>query len=101
METKKLTKSDFNKDNKFIGNESGLSFNGNLEIDENLGYVNFKFLKISGYIYAKAGSGIKAGWGIEAGSGIKAGWGIEAGSGIKAGLGIKAGWGIEAGEGIK
>ena len=78
METKKLTKSDFDKDGNFLGSDEILSFNGNLEIDEKIGWVKFKFLKVSGYILAKAGSGIKAGWGIEAD------WGIKAGSSIKA-----------------
>jgi len=107
METIKLTKKDFDSNNEFIGKEEVLKHSGNLEIDNNLGYVHFRFLNISGYIFAQAGSGIKAGEGIKAGdgievgSGIKAGWGIEAGGGIEAGSGIKAGSGIEAGEGIE
>jgi len=61
METKKLTKKDFNENNEFIGDESILSFNGNLEIEESLGCVKFKWLNIKGYILAKAFSGIEAG----------------------------------------
>ena len=76
------------------------NFNGNIEIDESLRCVLFKSISVTGYLWARAGSGIKAGWGIEAGSGIKAGLGIEAGSGIEAGWGIKAGSGIKAGLGI-
>lgn len=82
MKTIKLTKKDFNDNNEFIGDKSILDHNGHLEIDESLGYVKFDHLNIRGYIYAKAGSGIKAG------EGIKAGWGIEAGLGIKAGLSV-------------
>ena len=94
METIKLTKKDFNFNNEFIGKEETLSYNGNIEIEENLGCVKFKYLKIRGSILAEAGSGIeaghgiKAGWGIEAGHGIKAGWGIEAGLFIKCRLGL-------------
>ena len=95
METIKLTKKDFDSNNEFIGKEEVLKHSGNLEIDNNLGYVHFRFLNISGYIFAQAGSGIKAG------EGIKAGDGIEVGSGIKAGWGIEAGGGIEAGMFIK
>ena len=61
METKLLTKKDFNSDNEFIGDKSILNYNGNLEIDEKLGCVKFKYLKIRGYIKAKSGSGISAG----------------------------------------
>ena len=104
MEILKITKANI-QDGKYI--KGAVDFDGHVEIDENLGYVFFASLKATGYIYAKAGSGIEAGWGIkagegiEAGCGIKAGWGIEAGWGIKAGSGIEAGWGIKAGEGIE
>ena len=88
METKILTKSDFNSKNEFIGDESILSLDGNLEIAENLKTVYFRFLAIRGYILAKTGTGIEAGYGIEAGEGIEAGYGIKAGDGIEAGLAI-------------
>ena len=105
MVTLKLTAEHFKQTQyyykEYIGQDDLSNFNGNLEIAENLGWVKFTSLKISGYIFAKAGSGIEAGGGIEAGWSIKAGWGIEAGSGIKAGWGIKAGEGIKAGWGIK
>ena len=100
MKTHLITKDQLDSENKYIGATDITAFEGNIEIEVNLGYVVFSALKAVGYILAKAGSGIKAGWGIEAGEGIKAGWGIEAGEGIKAGSGIKAGWGIEAGSGI-
>ena len=81
MKTLKITAKDLDKNNKYIGKEElsdwGNPFDGNIEIDENLGYVNFeKSLVVSGSIVAKAGSGIKAGWGIKAGSGIEAGLSI-------------------------
>jgi len=111
MKTLKLTKKDFKETNsyykEYIGKEDVSDYDGNIEIEENLGWVNFKSLKAKGYILALAGSGIEAGEGIKAGSGIKAGlgieagWGIKAGSGIEAGSGIKAGLGIEAGSGIE
>ena len=91
METIKLTKKDFNGKNEFIGDESILDFNGNLEIEENLGIVFFKYLNIKGYIYAKAGSGITAGWGITAGLEITAGWGINCKLKLSAKLRIFAG----------
>ena len=103
LEILKITKADI-QDGEYI--KGAVDFDGNVEIDENLGYVFFASLKATGYIYAKAGCGIKAGegievgWGIKAGEGIEVGWGIEAGWGIKAGAGIEAGWGIKAGEGI-
>jgi len=96
METIKITKSDLNNNNEYL-KEIGSYYEpeqSHLEIDENLGTVNFKCIYVTGSIFAKAGSGIKAGEGIEAGDGIKAGSGIEAGSGIKAGDGIEAGKGI-------
>jgi hypothetical protein len=93
----KLTKKDFKKTDEY----GRLIYEGSLETDEeiiiesNLGTVIFeKRLSSKKYIFASAGSGIKAGEGIKAGSGIKAGWGIEAGLGIEAGEGIKAGLGI-------
>ena len=97
MNILKITKADLNADNEYIGGAIGDYFNHadtHVEIEANLGWVKFKAIYVKGYITAKAGSGIEAGWGIKAGSGIKAGWGIEAGSGIEAGWGIKAGWGI-------
>jgi hypothetical protein len=106
MKTLKLTASDFKETGsyykEYIGTEDVTNYDGNIEIEANLGWVRFALtLKASGSIVAMAGTGIKAGEGIEAGWGIKAGWGIEAGTGIEAGEGIEAGTGIEAGEGIK
>ena len=88
MKTLKITQKDLNANNEYIGKMDVTNFNGNIEIDESLGCVLFKSISVTGYLWARAGSGIKAGWGIKAGSGIKAGLGIEAGSGIKAGLSI-------------
>mgnify|MGYP001099185426 CR=1 FL=1 len=96
-----IKKEHLNDNNEYIGEIDVSNFDGNIIAEENLGYIKFKSINVSGFILFKAGSGIKAGDGIEAGWGIKAGDGIEAGSGIEAGWGIKAGEGIEAGWGIK
>ena len=88
METYRITKKDLDKNNRYVGKLDLSDLDGNLEADESLGYVLVDRIVAKGYIYFKAGSGIKAGEGI------------KAGSGIEAGEGIKAGWGIEAGEGI-
>jgi len=86
MTTLKLTKKDFKQSDgywkDYIGKEDLSDFDGNLEIESDLGWCKFNSLKVKGYIFVKAGSGIEAGWGIKAGDGI------EAGSGIKAGLSI-------------
>src|SRR5574337_1319647 len=115
-----LSRKDFVEINGYLTYDHQLKVNGDLKIDGGLGWLKFKFgINVTGSILVLAGSGIKAGWGIEAGESIKAGWGIKAGesikagwgieagesikagSGIKAGESIKAGWGIEAGESIK
>ena len=106
MKTLKITSRDVEDTNyswkKYIGKTDVSDYDGNIEIDENLGCVRFSGdVKASGYILAKEGSGIKARLGIEAGLGIKVGLGIETGWGIKAGLGIETGYGIKAGYGIK
>lgn len=44
-----------------------LEFDGHIEFDENLGLVVFASLKATGYIWARAGTGIEAGEGIKAG----------------------------------
>ena len=105
MKTLRLTVKDFKETNfywkEYIGTEDVSDYDGNIEIEANLGYVRFDSLKAKGYIIAESGSGIKAGDGIKAGYGIEAGEGIEAGYGIKAGEDIEAGYGIKAGEDIK
>ena len=83
MEILKITKADI-QDGKYI--KGAVDFDGHVEIDENLGYVFFASLKATGYIYAKAGSGIEAGCGIEAGEGIEAGNTINVKLRIFAGL---------------
>ena len=87
METLRLTKKDFKdiKDScykEYCGKQDVSDFDGNIEIESNLGYVRFNSIKAKGYIIAEAGSGIEAGWGIKAGTGIEAGWGIKAGLSI-------------------
>ena len=94
MDTLKLTEKDFIKEeyyNKYVGKVDLSSFEGNLEIDECLGWCRFVSLNVSGYIIAKAGTGIKAGEGIEAGWGIKAGLSISCKTILKAELKIFAG----------
>ena len=98
METLKITKADIEA-GKYIG--TALEFDGHIEFEASLGWLKFLSIKAGGRILAKAGTGIKAGWGIEAGEGIEAGWGIKAGTGIEAGWGIEAGEGIKAGWGIE
>ena len=78
-QTRVFTRKDFKEINGRLVFEQDVDVNGNIEIDENLGCVLFKFgIKASGYICAKAGSGIKAGGSIEAGWFIKAGGFIKA-----------------------
>ena len=77
MNTHIITKDQLDADNNYIGSVSLADFQGSLEIESSLGWVNFsKTLNVSGCILAKAGSGIGAGRGVKAGRGIKAGLGI-------------------------
>ena len=91
MKTYTISKKDLNSDNEYIGKLKLEDLDGNLEIDENLGYVRVKSICAKGYVHAKAGSGIKAG------DGIKAGWGIEAGLSISCKLSLNIGYRIFAG----
>ena len=101
MKTLKLTKKDFkDTDNywkEYIGKEDVSDYQGNIEIEGNLGYLRFTSIKVSGYIVAEAGSGIKAGRGIEAGEGIEASEGIEAGLTINCKLSLNIACRIFAG----
>ena len=72
----KITKEMLDAENNYIGEQSVSDFDGSIEISAALGYVRFGSVKVSGFIIALAGSGIKAGWGIEAGSGIESGEGF-------------------------
>ena len=64
-----ITKKDLDKDNYY--KEDSIDFDGNIIIEEKLGYVRFKkSVKSNFNIIAEAGSGIKAGLGIKAGEGI-------------------------------
>ena len=49
-----ITKADV-RDVKYVGEALVSDFRGNVEIEASLGYVAFASLKLSGYIYAKAG----------------------------------------------
>ena len=93
MNTYTITKNDLNDKNEYIGKTDLSDYDGHIESDANLGYVRIISVCASGHIWMSAGTGIKAGAGIEAGTCIKAGAGIEAGDDIKAGGGIKAGAG--------
>ena len=101
MKTLRLTAKDFKETNfywkEYIGTEDVSDYDGNIEIEANLGYVRFDSLKAKGYIIAKSGSGIKAGNGIEAGDGIEAGNGIEAGLSITCKLSLNIACRIFAG----
>ena len=76
MNTIKITAKDLDSNNYYkedgIGH-IGADFEGNVEIAENLGTVQFrKGVYVTGYILAGAGSGIRAGdGGITAGDGIE------------------------------
>lgn len=71
MKTLRLTAKDFkyteNYWKEYIGKEDVSDYDGNIEIEAKLGYIRFNSIKAKGYILAEAGSGIKAGFGIEAG----------------------------------
>jgi len=98
----KITKTDLDSDNFYVGTDDVADFSGAIEIEAGRGRVRFRGrLKASLSIRAGIGSGIVAGAGIEAGRGIVAGAGIEAGRSIVAGDGIEAGRGIVAGDGIE
>ena len=77
METLIMTKADI-RDGKYIG--GSIVFDGHVEIDDNLGMIEFESIKARGYIHAGAGTGIKTSSGS-----IKSGGGIEVGLGIKVG----------------
>ncbi len=72
MNTLHLVAKDFKDSDSYyknyIGKEDVSNYQGNIEIEGNLGYVRFEgYLIATGYIIAEAGSGIEAGEGIKAG----------------------------------
>ena len=67
LKTHVVTQDQLDSNNRYIGATDLTNFEGHIEIDPNLEYVFFAALKAGGRIFAKAGSGIEAGWGIEAG----------------------------------
>ena len=100
MRTLRLTSKDFKEVDgykEYTGKEDLTNFEGNLEVEANIGWMKFLRIKVSGYILIEAGNWIKVGDWIEAGGWIEAGNSIEAGDSIKAGNWIKAGDSIEAG----
>ena len=66
MKTHIVTKDQLDAENRYIGTTSLVDFEGHIEIEIDLGCVIFTTLKAAGRIFAKAGSGIEAGDGIEA-----------------------------------
>jgi len=111
MKTLILTAKDFKKSDSYYklycGKEDVSNYEGNIEIEENLGWVKFNgYVSAKGSIYAGAGTGIMAVEGIRADESIRVGWGIEtdgnigAGWGIEVGMYIQAGGSITAAEGI-
>ena len=96
MNALKITKKDLDKDGYYIGkvdfSEYSKKYDGQIEIEGNLGSVRFKKgLHCAYSITASAGRGISAG------SGISAGWGISAGEGISAKLELSASYNIFVG----
>ena len=91
MNTLKITKKDLDKDGFYIGkvdfSEYSKKYDGQIEIEGNLGSVRFKKgLHCAYSITASAGSGISAGWGISAGEGISAKLELSASYNIFAGV---------------
>lgn len=104
LETIRLTHIDFRRSKSYWSNYVGkLDFSrcqNNIEIDANLGCVNFPVLRTRGSVTALAGTGIKIDQILEAGGGIKSDWGIQAGGRIQSGKGIETGGAIKAGDDI-
>lgn len=62
----KITKADLDETGKYVGAADVTNFDGSIEITANLGQIGFEFaLRATFSITAEAGSGIKAGSGIE------------------------------------
>ena len=65
MNTLVITKNDLNEQNEYVGTTDLDGFQGHVEIAEGLGCVRFaRRIRVSGFLFAKAGSGINAGRGI-------------------------------------
>ena len=80
MKTYKITKHNLDQNNYYIGKTDLSNFDGNIESDENLGIIHFKFgIKSKFSISVSAGSGISAGRGISAKLEIKCNLRIFAG----------------------
>ena len=91
MKTLTLTAKDFtdrNGRNEYTGKTDVANYDGNIEIEGDLGYLWFRNLRATGHISIEAGSFIKAGESINAGESIEAGSFIKAGMGIVAGLAV-------------
>jgi hypothetical protein len=80
MNILKITKADLDERGFYAASES-VNFDGAIEIDGNLGWVQFRgFLRAAAGIAAEAGSGIEAGFQISARKAISAKLRIFAGS---------------------
>ena len=101
MKTLKLTSKDFKKSTSYwsdyIGKEDLSNFSGHVEIDNNLGWVRFDSISVTGHLWAGSNTGIESSGDIVAGHGIVAGWGIEAGLSITCKENLNAGYRIFAG----
>lgn len=86
-----ISKKDLDKDNFYTGLIEEES-NVNVEIEENLGEVNFRNpLSVHGYIIARDGTGIHAGYEISAGGEITAGLAIKCNGILKFGYRLFSG----------
>jgi hypothetical protein len=105
MQTLRLTRADFKKSDwywsDYVGKYDVSEFDGNIEIDANLGCVSFAALSASGSITALSCTGMKVDRGIDAGANIKSDWGIYAGAGIRTAKGLESGGDIKVGEDIE
>lgn len=61
-----IKKEHLNENNEYVGEIDVSNFDGNLIAEENLGYIRFKSINVSGFILFQAGSGIEAGLSISA-----------------------------------
>lgn len=95
MKTLKITAKDIKKStsywSNYIGKEDLSNFDGNVEIDNNLGWVRFDSISVTGHLLAGSGTGIVAGLGIVAGDGIQAGLSITCKENLNVGYRIFAG----------
>jgi len=93
MTTLELTSKDFKQVGEYkeyIGKEDLTNFEGNLEVEPNLGRLKFTSIEVSGYIWIETGNWIETDGSIKAGDSITVGGSIETGGSIKAGGWVEA-----------